>query len=105
MCISGGVWGGPPPPPPPPPQIVVLDLGGLPHPFAAKVAHQADTNGKLSERPNVRVLAVPAIMCPTRKSRLRVPDAKRRGAFLPWAYLSLASKKGYKKHCQIPNDT
>ena len=31
---------------------------------------RADTNGKLSERPNVRVLAVPAIMCPVRESRL-----------------------------------
>ena len=28
----------------------------------------ADTNGKLSERPDVRVLAVPAIMCPARES-------------------------------------
>jgi hypothetical protein len=44
----------------------------------------ADTNGTLFERPNVRVSAVPANMCPARESRLW-RDAKRRGA-LSWGY-------------------
>ena len=55
----------------------------------------ADTNGTLSERPNVRVRAVPAIMCPARESAAggrETPGAPFLGVPILWA-----AKNGYEK--------